>query len=255
MRKLLFYRTLPHFVFEWLERYFRVEVEGEENLPRSGGAILLPNHSGFLGLDALILSHWICKSQGRIPRIMLHKLWFKGGLLGGAARSLGFVEASYKEGRATLEKKKLLMLFPEGEEGNFKPTGERYRLKPFRQGFVRMAAELGAPVIPVLIIGAEESNITVAQFKFFNQILPLPFNFVPLPAKWKIRFLPPIQVSDSIHPINNIEIAGTVAAKIRVEMQAALLSEVTKRKYIYFEKTKSRPAPTGAGILNNTYLQ
>lgn len=254
MRKLLFYRTLPHFVFEWLERYFRVEVEGEEHLPRSGGAILLPNHSGFLGLDALILSHWICKSQGRIPRIMLHRLWFKGGLLRSAARSLGFVEASYKEGRATLERKKLLMLFPEGEEGNFKPTGERYRLKPFRQGFAKMAAELGVPVIPVLIIGAEESNITVAQVKFFDQLLPLPFNFVPLPAKWKIRFLPPIQVSDSIGPIKNAEIAASVADKIRVEMQSALSSEVTKRKYVFFQKTKSRTFPAKSETLNNIFL-
>jgi len=253
MRKLLFYRTLPHFVFEWLERYFRVEVEGEEHLPRNGGAILLPNHSGFIGLDALILGHWICKSQGRIPRIMLHKLWFKGGILRGAARSLGFVEASYKEGRATLEKKKLLMLFPEGEEGNFKPTGERYRLKPFRDGFVRMAAELGAPVIPVLIIGAEESNITVAQFRLFNQILPLPLNFMPLPAKWKIRFLPPIQVSNSALPIKSVEIAGAIAAGIRVEMQAAISSEVTKRKYVYFEKTRPR-VPAKTGNINNINL-
>jgi 1-acyl-sn-glycerol-3-phosphate acyltransferase len=249
MRKLLFCRTLPHFAFELLERYFRVEIEGEENLPRSGPAILLPNHSGFLGLDALLLSHWVCKSRGRVPRIMLHKLWFQGGLLRRTARSFGFVEASYEAGRAALERKKLLMLFPEGEEGNFKPTSERYELRDFRKGFVRLAAETGAPVIPVLIIGAEESNLTVAQVRLFNQVLPLPLNLLPLPAKWKIKFLPPIFAE----PRRRTEAIRAFASKVRGEMQLVLKKELARRDYVYFKKPNVSPRKRH-GADNNIYL-
>lgn len=241
MPKLLFYRTLPHYLFEALERYFRVEVEGAEHLPKCGAAILLPNHSGFLGLDALILSHWICKSRGRIPRIMLHRLWFKGRFLSRAAKSLGFVEASLKEGLSALEKNKLLMLFPEGEEGNFKPTGERYRLRDFRQGFVKMAAATGAPVIPVLIIGAEEANLNLGQVRIFNQILPLPLNVVPFPAKWKIKFLPPVQLSSAARS-ERPEIIQKLASKLQVKMQTALKAELAARKYVYFGPADGRAA-------------
>ena len=105
--KRLFYKSLPHFIFEGLERYFRIEVEGAEHIPATGAAILVPNHSGFIGLDALLLSHCVSKAKARVPRIMLHKLWFQGQALEQVAKSLGFIKASFDEGQSVLEKNKL----------------------------------------------------------------------------------------------------------------------------------------------------
>jgi 1-acyl-sn-glycerol-3-phosphate acyltransferase len=214
-----------------IARYQRVEVEGLENLPPRGPAILLPNHSGFLGFDALLLSHVIRRHRNRVPRILLHRAWFRGGLLESAANRLGFLEANYKNGLEALERNKFVMMFPEAEEGNFKPINEKYKLREFRKGFVKMAARTGAPVIPVLVIGAEETHINLGQVKIFNQLLPLPLNYFPLPAKWKIRFLPPLQFAAGAETSH----AEVKAAGVRREMQAELRKELKSRRYIYRE--------------------
>ncbi len=234
MAKKLLYRTIPHYLLEVLAKYFRVEVEGAEHLPKTGPVILIPNHSGFIGLDALLLSHWICKNHGRVPRILLHKLWFEGGLLRRPAKELGFVEASYADGVSALDKKKILMLFPEGEQGNFKPTKDRYRLRNFRKGFVKMAVETGAPIVPVLILGAEESNINLGQLKVFRQTIPLPLNYFPFPAKWKIKFLPPVQIPKLLALEEDHQVEEYTSG-IRAQMQTELHNELSQRKYIYFD--------------------
>lgn len=216
-------------------RYLRVEVEGIENLPEHGPVILLPNHSGFLGFDAIVLSHWVRKHRRKIPRILLHKAWFAGGLLSAPARKLGFMEATFANGLAALKKNNFLMLFPEAEEGNFKPINEKYRLKEFRKGFVKMAAYTGATVVPVIIVGAEETHINLGQIKILNQLLPMPVNLVPLPAKWKIKFLKPIHFDSGLVSDDSVK-AEKAANRVRLEMQTALKNELALRKFIYHEK-------------------
>ncbi len=226
------YKTMPHLCLEVLERYFRIEVEGVENLPSRGAALLLPNHSGYLGLDALLLNHWIYKNRSRIPRILLHRLWFTKNLLRSHAQKFGFLEASYNNGVAALNKNNLLVLFPEGEQGNFKTINEKYKLQKFKNGFVRMAIETEAPVIPILIIGAEETHINIGQLSILGQLFPLPLNSFPLPAKWKIKFLKPIYFS-------NISDQATfdynkAAERVKNLMQNNLHRELAQRKHIYF---------------------
>ena len=229
-------RTSIEVTLELIARYHRVEVEGLENLPTRGPAILLPNHSGFLGFDALLLSHVVRRFGRRVPRVLLHRLWFTGGLLGPPARSLGFLEATYANGLTALKRNQVVILFPEGEAGNFKPTKERYRLREFRQGFVRMAARTHAPIVPVLILGAEESHINLGQVRLFNHLLPLPFNIFPLPAKWKIRILPPVRLLAGPRELRIEGRAGDFAKKIRRKMQTELRRELSQRRYIFWEK-------------------
>lgn len=236
LKKLLVNKYTIDTIFGLIARYLRVEVEGAENIPESGPVILLPNHSGFLGFDALVLSHWVRKNRRKIPRVLLHRLWFAGGMLEKSAKQLGFLEATYTNGISALQKGNFVMLFPEAEEGNFKPINDRYKLKDFRKGFVKMAAKTGATVVPVLIIGAEETHINLGQLKIFGQLLPLPMNYFPLPAKWKIKFLKPIQFDATRPDLLEPNGALKAAAGVRLEMQAELKSELARRKYIYMNK-------------------
>lgn len=235
LSKHFLYKTAPHLCLEALERYFRVEVEGAEHLPTTGGAILLPNHSGFMGLDALLLNHWIYKNHRRLPRILLHKLWFTRGLLRLHAQRFGFQEARFENGIKVLTKKKLLILFPEAEKGNFKPYNEKYQLQKFKTGFLRMSLQTRTPIVPVLIIGAEETHINVGQISILGQLLPLPLNSFPLPAKWKIRFLEPIHLDEEFRETVTPTRLTETAAKIRAHMQENLGEELSRRKYIYFK--------------------
>lgn len=85
-----FCSTLAHA----LQAYFRVEIEGIENIPKKGPIIILPNHSGFAGLDAVVLAHVIRSKAGRDFRILAHQAYFQWSrLLRIASRNFGLREA------------------------------------------------------------------------------------------------------------------------------------------------------------------
>ena len=234
----LVYRVLPHFLMEIARKYFRLEVEGLENIPRRGPALLTPNHSGYSGFDAFLLAHEVYKSTGRIPRVLAHHLWFLTKATSIPAEKVGFIEATMPNAMAQLKKNNLVVLFPEGEYGNFKPSLERYHLQNFKRGFVRMALQRQCPIVPTLILGAEETHINLAQLKFTKHlrglVLPLPLNLIPLPAKWKFVFLPPIHLPYKPEAANDRELVGELASEIRERMQAALSEEVGKRDSVYY---------------------
>ncbi len=231
--------VLPRFLFEIIRKYFRLEVEGIENIPAKGRAIVIPNHSGWTGLDAVMIGNEIFKQRHRVPRILAHKAWFLGDIKM-ISEKMGMIEANFETGVKMLKKNNVVVLFPEGEYGNFKPTSERYHLQEFKRGFVRMALATGAPIVPTLVVGAEESNINLTALKFTKylkgQIIPIPLNVMPLPAKWKIKFLKPISLEGySIKDIDNNEVTHEIAHKIQVQMQNELNEVVNNRKYIYFD--------------------
>jgi 1-acyl-sn-glycerol-3-phosphate acyltransferase len=231
-------QKLPHFLLEIMHKYFRVQVEGIEHLPRRGAAVMAPNHSGFSGFDAMVLMHEIRKSNGRLPKVLSHHLWFLTKTTAIPAQKLGFIEATYKNGVAELKKNHMVVIFPEGEFGNFKPTTKAYQLQEFKRGFIRMAIETGAPIIPTMILGAEETHINLNQIsltKFMRgMILPLPLNFLPLPAKWKIKFLKPIYLPYKPSAINDSELMNDIATDIREHIQESLRQELKQRKSAYF---------------------
>lgn len=236
------YREFPRFLMEVARRYFRLEVEGLEHIPRRGAGILTPNHSGFSGFDSFLLANEVNRATGRLPRILTHRFWFLSNATAVPAEKVGFIKASTANGLQQLRKNNLVILFPEGESGNFKPTLRRYHLQEFKRGFVRLALEQQCPIIPVLIIGAEETHINLAKLnlgklgfsKFFGgAVIPLPLNLIPLPAKWTIKFLPPIHLPYKPEAKDDRELVKEIATEIRETMQAAISEDVRKRESVF----------------------
>lgn len=234
----LIYRVLPKLLMEIMKKYFRLEIEGLENIPKRGAAVIAPNHSGFAGFDALILADIIHREARRIPRILTHHFWFLTKTTAIPAQKMGFTEATFENGVNLLEKNNLIVIFPEGENGNFKPSSEMYQLQEFKRGFLRMAVRTQAPIIPTLIIGAEESNINLSKLKFTKflkgTVIPLPLNVIPLPVKWKIKFLPPIYLPYTPDQIEDSELMREIALEIQEQMQEALSEQVQKRGGLSF---------------------
>lgn len=232
-RDTLIYRVLPRFLLEILRKYFRLEVEGTHNIPRRGGVIIAPNHSGYTGFDAFLLGHIVQQEAKRIPRILTHHFWFLTETTAIPAHKMGFTEATYENGVNSLKKGHAIVLFPEGEQGNFKPTTERYQLQEFKRGFVRMAIETQTPIVPVIILGAEETHINLKKLKFTKflrgSVIPLPLNILPLPAKWRIRFLEPITLPYNPSAVDDTELVHEIAQDIQEKMQAAIEVEVQRR--------------------------
>lgn len=224
---------------EIVRNYFRLEVEGMENVPRRGRALVIPNHSGVTALDAVMIGNEIFRARRRIPKILAHPLWFVGPNLRILAKRIGLEEANKDAGLRLLRKNKLVILFPEGASGNFKPTAERYHLQEFRRGFVRMAMATRSPIIPTVVIGAEETNINLSSISFAKHlrgtIIPLPLNVLPLPAKWKIVFMKPISMAKySEKNAADHDLVHRICQDVRERIQSRIQEELKKRDYIYF---------------------
>jgi 1-acyl-sn-glycerol-3-phosphate acyltransferase len=237
-RETVIYKILPHFFMEIMKKYFRVQVEGVDNLPRRGGAIIAPNHSGVSGFDAMVLHHEVTRACGRYPRVLTHHLWFLTKTTAIPASRLGFIEANIENGVKSLKKKQLVVIFPEGEQGNFKPSSKAYQLQEFKRGFIRMAIETGAPIVPTVIIGAEETHINLSQLqltKFLRGlVLPVPLNLLPLPSKWKIIFMEPIHIDQPSSALHQRDVIRKLAFDIQDQMQSRIRQEIAKRESVFF---------------------
>jgi 1-acyl-sn-glycerol-3-phosphate acyltransferase len=97
----------------------------------------------------------------------------------------------------------------------FKPSFKAYRLQEFKRGFIRAAIETNSPIVPVIVIGAEETHINLQQLKLSKYlrglVLPIPLNVLPLPARWKIVFLEPIHLPYKPSAVNDSELMHEIA--------------------------------------------
>ncbi|HEX6115726.1 MAG TPA: lysophospholipid acyltransferase family protein [Solirubrobacterales bacterium] len=240
-------------VLNFYYRYwFRVEVEGIENIPSAGGALLVSNHSGALPPDAPMIMQAI-RNEAERPRplYMLGEHWFKGypgvGML---ANKLGLVPGHPANAlRLLRDEGRLAIVFPEGQKGSRKVLWQRYRLRRFgRGGFVRTALRAGVPIVPIALVGGEEAMPIFAHLRLAQRIsgliyFPLNHAFphfglaagaMYLPAKFRIHFLEPIDLSG--YPPETIEDAAEVQAiteRIRGRIQSELDSMLAARKSVW----------------------
>jgi len=127
---------------------YRLRIVGEEHVPKSGGALLVPNHVSFI--DGFLLT----ASLDRPVRFVVDAQYADHPLLKPFMKMLGVIPISSHEGlrvilRAlrdagtAIEKGELVCIFPEGQ---ITRTGT---LLPFRRGFERIMKGKTAPIIPV----------------------------------------------------------------------------------------------------------
>ncbi len=182
------------------DKYFRVTVDGADLVP-SGAVILVANHSGALPLDGMMLHLALRRERADLPdaRWLMEDQVFHAPFVGVLANRLGAVRANPENATRLLEEQRPVAVFPEGIQGISKRFGERYQLKRFgRGGYVKLAVRLGVPIVPVAIVGAEESMPLLARLPGGILGLPyLPITLPPLPAKWHIRFGAPVDLSDA----------------------------------------------------------
>ncbi|MEU3403564.1 lysophospholipid acyltransferase family protein [Streptomyces sp. NPDC006670] len=184
-------------LLEWLiDDWFRLDVLGLENIPADGPAVLVANHSGAWGLDAFVLQKTLVRSLRRPLHVLAAPFVFRLPVLGRYAARKGAVPVDQRLAMQRLGEGELVAVFPEGLAGLEKPFQERYRLQPFNPGFAVAALHTGAPVVPVTVIGAEESSPRIGEVPALAKFLDLPYfpltSPFPLPAKWLITVGEPI---------------------------------------------------------------
>jgi 1-acyl-sn-glycerol-3-phosphate acyltransferase len=157
---------------------------------------------------------------------------FHAPFLGVLLNRLGAVRACPENAMRLLEDKRPLIVFPEGMQGLQKPFRERYQLKRFgRGGFVKIARRARVPIIPIAIVGAEETYPLLARLPgkaLGFPFLPLtPLGLIPLPAKWVIRIGAPIHV-EGTDPDNLAEVLQ-VTERTRDTIEQMLKASLQER--------------------------
>jgi 1-acyl-sn-glycerol-3-phosphate acyltransferase len=225
--------------FRTLRSYTRLQVAGLDHVPERGPAILAANHTGWLGLDYALTALSVYDGLGRLPRGMAHAAWFKSPATRTFARKAGLFEVTKDAMREQLSRGELVMLFPEGEKGAFRP-GSDYRLEPFARGFVRVAMATGVPVVPVAVLGGEESNPVGTRIESYEELLnikgglPIPRNLLPKPVKWRIKFLAPLSFADCTEAdAADAERVHDVAEDVRTRIQRELRKMKVERGHPY----------------------
>lgn len=214
--------------FRMLRNYTRLKVDGLDHVPETGPAILACNHTGWLGLDYALTALSVYDAYERIPRGMAHAAWFKMPAAKDFASKVGLFQVTKDAMAIQLRKGNLVMIFPEGEKGAFRP-GSDYTLEDFARGFVRVAMAENVPVIPVAVLGGEESNPVGSRIDSYEELLqmkgglPIPKNLIPRPVKWRIRFLSPMDFSEySEEDAADKDLVHALAQQTRARVQREL---------------------------------
>ena len=232
--------TLPAFRLLY-EKYFRVEVNGIENVPRTGPALLVANHAGGLWpLDAAMTAVAVRAEHpdGRYLRPLGADLLFATPGAGTLARRSGATLACHADAERLLGAGELVGVWPEGFKGIGKRYRDRYRLQRFgRGGFVRCAISARAPIVPVSIVGSEEIHPVLADLTPLARLLGLPYfpvtptfpwlgplGLVPLPSKWYLEFGEPIGTDrlDAADPVTVFETTDLVRETIQTTLYRLL---------------------------------
>ncbi|MBO0677984.1 acyltransferase family protein [Mycolicibacterium sp. S2-37] len=234
-----------------IRRYFRSEVRDIDAIPDAGGALVVSNHSGgMLTPDVLIFAPAFYDRFGydRPVYTLAHYGVFVPPL-GSLLRRAGVIEASRENAGQALRDGAVVLVFPGGDYDSYRPTFENKIDFAGRTGYVRTAIEAGVPIVPMVSIGGQETQLFLARGdslarrlglkKIRLEILPISFGFpfgvsaifppnLPLPAKVVSRVLDPIDVVAQFG--ENPDIAA-VDEHIRSVMQTALDELARERRF------------------------
>ena len=234
-------RVLP--LLTWLYRhYFRVEAHHVERIPE-GRCLLVANHSGQIPFDGamLAMAAFLEREPPRVVRALVERFVPSTPFVSPFLARCGQILGTPENCRRLLEESALLQVFPEGVRGLNKTYDQAYKLQRFGHGFMRLAIQTGAPVVPVVVIGAEEQAPSIANLSGLGRILGLPAlpltltplcGLLPLPTRYRIYFGEPMHFDGEPHD-EDAFIRGKVA-KVRRTMQRMIASGLAARQTVFW---------------------
>ncbi|GAA0611267.1 1-acyl-sn-glycerol-3-phosphate acyltransferase [Kribbella sandramycini] len=131
----------------------RFQLTGTANVPRTGGALIALNHISYVDF---VLGGYGALPSGRLVRFMAKEVLFRNRFSGPLMRGMHHIPvdrsagaASYQQALDFLRAGEVVGVFPEAT------ISRSFELKEFKSGTVRLAAEAGVPVIPMILWGTQ----------------------------------------------------------------------------------------------------
>lgn len=231
-------------VARWLYRnYFRATAFGIENIPATGRAILVSNHSGQLPFDGMVIgaATFLEPAQPRLVRSMVEYFVPTVPFASYLFSRWGQITGTPENCRRLLAAEEMVLVFPEGARGISKDFSKRYQLAEFGRGFLRLALEMQCPVIPVAVIGAEEQAPAI-NVKSIAKLLRIPsfplvpyppfVPVVPLPVKYRLYFGEAMTFTGD--PDDDDEVLDGQVNQVRNRIQSMIQVGLRERAHIFW---------------------
>lgn len=244
-------RQISNWVGPAVRRYFRAEVRGMASVPAEGGALVVSNHSGgLLAPDVMVFAPAFYDHFGfGRPLAVPARDGMLAGPPGDILRRAGVIPAGDRHVADALCSGAVVLVFPGGDYDSYRPTSTADTVAfGGRTGYVRAALEAGVPIVPVVSVGAQETQMFLARGDRLARrlglgcvrmdVLPvsvgLPFGLsvvfppnLPLPSKIVTRVLDPVDLAD----VGADADADEIDRHVRSVMQAALDELARTRRF------------------------
>ncbi|WP_042397627.1 lysophospholipid acyltransferase family protein [Streptacidiphilus carbonis] len=132
----------------------KIDIIGAENVPRTGGAVLVSNHVSYL--DFIFAGWGALKAGKRKTRFMAKDEVFRHRISGPLMRGMKHIpvdrldgQPAYEAAVKALKAGEVVGVFPEAT------ISRSFKLKKFKTGAARMAADAGVPLLPVALWGTQ----------------------------------------------------------------------------------------------------
>jgi 1-acyl-sn-glycerol-3-phosphate acyltransferase len=235
--------TAARFARFMYRNYFRAEAFGIENLPSTGRVVLVSNHSGQLPFDALVIGSacFLEPPQPRLVRAMVEFFVPTVPFASYLFARWGQITGTPENCRRLLAADEAVLVFPEGARGISKPFSKRYQLAEFGTGFMRLALEANAPIVPIAVIGAEEQAPAI-NLKSLAKLVGAPaFPLVPyppfvaawpLPVKYRLHFGEPMHFTGG--PDDDDDDLADKVKQVRHRIQGMIHQGLAGRKHVFW---------------------
>lgn len=244
-----------------MNRYFRLEIDGFDQLPDEPALLIGVHSGGPLTMDAwtVLMAWWRHFGEARTLHGTAHDVLMNAPVLGEYFRRLGVISPSRENIQAAFDKGDDVVLWPGGEVDAYRSWGKRDKaVLGGRKGFIRMAMRAGVPIVPVATIGGHDTLFVLSEGRGLAKLLKLkermrsdvapitlswplgialhltPFQHIPLPAKIRTELLEPIYLDSDPARLDDQDYVDAVYADIESRIQAAMERLAEKRRFPIF---------------------
>jgi 1-acyl-sn-glycerol-3-phosphate acyltransferase len=231
------------------KRYFRLRVEGDENVPASGPVLLVGNHNGGLvPTDSFFTALAIHDryGPGRAMYALAHDFLFEDPVIRGYATRLGMLRAGHESAKHVFAAGGCVLVYPGSDLETFRTFKDRNKIVlGGRKGFVVLALRERVPIVPIVTAGTHEQIIVLtrgdrlarllhahewARTEVLPLMLALPWGltpgfvpYIPLPAQTTVAFGEPISWPElGPEDADNPEVLERCYREVETRMQEML---------------------------------
>lgn len=231
----------------WLyRRYFRAQAFGIANIP-DGPCLVVANHSGQLPFDAMMINYaaFLEREPPRVFRSMVERFVPATPFVSTFIARTGQVLGTPENCRRLLEAGEAILVCPEGVRGLNKTWDKRYQLQRFGQGFMRLTLENRVPIVPAVVIGAEEQAPSFFNLERVGRLFGMPafpvtpthplipaLGLLPLPTRYRIYFGEPMLLEGDSN--DEDEVIMRLVEEVRATMQRMVDVGLRAREHVFW---------------------